>query len=218
MDSTSGLFYASRLNAYGSKAKDGFCKPINIRVYSAPPPVRMRVVTYEMAYWESNEQPDLMTQWDQAHRYRSAGSGHRTFSFTVGTLPMDLETILTEIRRHFHAIVLQNKSCRIREDGIDRMLTMNTAEKYYTNERGEYFRVFDVHHVVLVKINEDKAHYIASQRVRYKGEYRDGQGLVKVTDQYVTAPLTYHDNRDMCKRALNHLSHEDTIARLLNAN
>jgi hypothetical protein len=216
MDSTSGLFYVSKLNAYGTEAKDGFCKPINIRIYSAPPPVRMRVITYEMAYWESSTQPNPETQWDEVQRYRSGLTGCKTFSFTTGTLPMDLEGILTEIRRHFHEIVLRGKPCRTRDDAIERLESMNTAEKYFTDERGRYFRVFDVQHVVLVRINEKKAHYIASQRIRYHGEYRDGEDRVITTDDFITAPMTYHDNRELCKRALNHLTNDETITDLLN--
>lgn len=215
MDSTSGLFYASALNAYGSEAKDGFCKPINIRIYSAPPPVRMRVITYEMAYWESSTQPDPMSQWGEVSRYRSAVTGSKSFSYTTGTRPLTLNEILTDIRRHFHEIVLRGKSCRTRDEGVERLRSMNTAERYVTDETGRYFRVFDIQHIALVRIDENKAHYLSTQRLKYRGEYRDTQGRSLNLEENISAPLEYQDNRVLCTRALNHFTNDDTITRLL---
>lgn len=211
MDSTSGLFYVSKLNAHGTEATDGFCKPINIRVYSAPPPVRMRVVTYEMAYWESDAQPELDVHWDEAKKYRSPHTGDRSFSFTVGTIPMDLSAILTEIRRHFHAIVLQGKRCRNKDEGVERMSVMNTADKYFTNSEGEYFRVFNVTHLIAIKLNINKAHYLAGERLLYSGEYRSGESEPIYTEDRIDVPLTYRDNRDLCKQALNHFAIEGVV-------
>jgi hypothetical protein len=176
----------------------------------------MRVITYEMAYWESSVQPNPEIQWDETKRYRSCLTGHNTFSFTTGTLPMDLEVVLKEIRRHFHEIVTHGKPCRDRDEAVERMEGMNTAEKHFTDHNGRYFRVFDVQHVVLVRVNEKKAHYFASQRIRYHGEYRNGEERVITTDDPITAPMTYHDNRDLCKKALNHLITDETITDLLN--
>lgn len=215
MDSTSGLFYASALHAYGSEAKDGFCKPINIRIYSAPPPVRMRVVTYEMAYWESSQQPDPATQWGDVVRYRSAVTGNKTFSFTVGTRPLGVVEVLTDIRRHFHEIVLRGKPCRTRDEGIERLKSMNTADRNITDETGKYFRVFDIQHVALIRIDENKAHYLSTQRLQYRGEHRDTQGRNFKPEETIGAPLDYQDNRVLCNRALNHLTNDDTIARML---
>lgn len=209
---TSGLFYAKHLVAKDRPEGPAFCKPINIRVYSAPPPVRMRVVTYEMVYWDGQTQPDVSASWSELKRYQSP-SGLRNFSFTVGTVPASLETLLTEIRRHFYAVVQSGKSCRTRDQGIDRLLSMNSAQQHVvsTGPDRTMYRVFDVHHVITVRVDTDKNHYVASEKLRYHAELKSETEHHLTDDQFISAPLEYWDNRDLTKRALAHLQCDETV-------
>lgn len=210
---TSGLFYAKSLLAKDRAVGPAFCKPINVRVYSAPPPVRMRVVTYEMTYWNGKDQPDVPSQWDKLIRYQ-APSGLHSFSFTIGTFAMSLNDLLTEIRRHFYAIVQTGKSCRSAKVGVERLFGMNTSEHTFTTlqPNRSSFRVYDVHHVEFIRIDTNKEHYVASEKLRYHADVNIDNVKSVIGEKYLSAEMSYEDNRRLNTLALNHLQCGETLS------
>lgn len=211
----SGLFYAPNLVAMGRPASPAFCKPINIRVYSAPPPVRMRVVTYEMVYWNGKAQPNVLSQWGELVQYQSP-MGHRNFSFTIGTLPKTLDEILTDIRRQFFDVVQGGKACRSRDEGMERLFATNSADQSLnmTAPQKVSYRVYDVHHLITVRLNLGLDHFVESSNLRYhcKVAYDTTQYLMD--ESFISAPMEYTDNRDLVKQALRHLQSDETVASL----
>jgi len=171
------------------------------------------VVTYEMVYWDGKAQPDVATQWGELRRFQAA-SGHRNFSFTVGTMPLTLDQLLTDVRRHFFAIVQHGKACRSRDEGIDRMLGMNTADQHVnvTSPQKAAYRVFDVHHVETIRINTQKDHFVDSRKLRYHCEVKTDTEHYVMDDKFISASMDYTDNRMLFKRALGHLQCDETLA------
>jgi len=214
MTGLSGVFFAPEIKIKERSTVDAFCKPINIRIYSAPPPVRMRLVVYEMVYWEGPQQPDVVDRWSELKRYRSPYDANDSFTFTVGTKPMQVDEVLTMIRRHFHEIVLSDRECRDKDVGLDRLMRLNEKEYQVSDVNDIGFKVFDVHHIDTIRLSRNKEHFISSRKLRYHATISATEKQYNFDDQYITAPLPYVDHRDLHKKALSHLRTKETQQKL----
>lgn len=173
------------------------------------------MVTYEMVYWNGKAQPNVATQWDESMPYQSP-KGHRNFSFTIGTMPKSLDAILTDVRRQFFDVVQGGKACRSRDEGIDRLFGMNTADQSLnlTAPHKVSYRVYDVYHILIVRLNLGLDHFVASSKLRYHCKVTYDTTQYSMEDSFVSASLEYTDNRDLVKQALRHLQSEETLASL----
>lgn len=221
-DALSGVFLCSGFCARQSIADTAFVKPVNIRVYSAPPPVRMRVITYNVRYTEGDEQPSEAAHWTERGKdYQSPFTGERSFSFTTGTLETTLDELLTRIRRHFYAVVLKGEMCRGRTEAFSRMMEMNTADRRYNIDDETVLRVYDVHHVRAIDVNDAGVHVEVKADTRYRGNLLNDRGepmyAVNYKDRFISVAHTYADGRKLLTSAVNHFKQPEVQDRILTA-
>lgn len=198
----SGLFYRDALTTADGEVGAVFCKPINVRIYSAPPPVRCRLVTYELIYWLGADQPKVSDNWGEVIRYVRP-CGRRRFSYTTGTLSKSLSLVLDDIRQHAHSVVFTTRPLRSAEEGLDRYLMSNTTTRAIEiNEQP--LRIKNLHHVVYVKLNDNKDHVVSAERVHYELE-----GTEDIAIPGKPIPITYDDNRRLIDQTVSVLQNTE---------
>lgn len=203
-DVYSGMFFCRNLKARQYDGKDAFCKPIKIRVYSAPAPVRMRVVTYEMVFWPGVTQPSTADQWAQDRAYQSPFNNHHTFSFTLGTLALSQDALMTEIRRHFYSVVLQGMGCRTATEAFNRLDKMNTGV-WSGGDAQSPFEVGKIHHIWALDVTEDWSHSTTKDVIKYRG-WRTDQDWPPYGDKYIQVHETYVAPKDLIAAARAHFA------------
>lgn len=219
-DTLSGAFLCSGFTARRSDLKTAFVKPVNIRVYSAPAPVRMRVVTYDMQFLAKDELVSEAVTWkSKSTTYQSPFSGKNTFSFTVGTSELDLNDLLTNIRRHFYEVVLKGRDCRTRTEGFARLMDLNTTTRRYTLNDEVLISVFDVHHIRVVDVNDEWDLYEKSSDVRYRGAILDTQGKplhrLDYRGDYLSTPCVYSNGKNLIMNAIAHFKNPEVQTRVI---
>lgn len=220
-DSMSGVFLCSGFTARRSSATHAFCKPVNIRIYSAPPPVRMRVVTYEMVFIEGVDQPQDITDWQEAEAYQSPWNGERSFSFTTGTLEIPLDEVLNQIRRHFYRTVLKGEPCTCRSTGFFRMMSINTTTRRYALDDSTLIQVRDVHHLRHIDPDANGVHVNKKNLVRYRGEILNNKGEplyhLDYRDKFISTEQAYVSGRKLIDDAVAHFKRTDVRDQILTA-
>lgn len=211
-DVYSGMFLCRNLNARRFDGKEAFCKPVNIRVYSAPSPVRMRVVTYEMRFWPGLEQPNSPERWNAHRAYQSPYCNQHSFSFTIGTLAIDQETLMTNIRRHFYSVVLNGRETRTARDGFARLMDLNTGV-WPGGTIEAPFQIGRLYHTWALDVAGDWSHTTAKEAIKYRGwrtdeEWPDYDGL------YVQVGAPYQSSRELISVARNHFADPEVQAKV----
>lgn len=218
-DTLTGVFFCTGLKARGSTAEKAFCKPVAIRVYSAPPPVRMRVVTYEMRFVEGEEQPETAEDWAKSKVYQSPFNAERTFSFTTGTLPLTLELLTNQIRRHFYSVVLRGEPCRTRTAGFHRLMDQNTATRRYNLDDETLIKVCKVHHVQVFEIDDAWLYQEQPPLVRYQADLLSykGEPLYEFDykGRFISSEHTYKEGRSLLNAAIDHFCRDDVRERVI---
>lgn len=126
LDSYSGMFYLPNLNSYRASPIEVFCVPLNIKVYSAPTPVKFRVVSYEMYYWDTI-QPKLPEDLDNKRQYRNPKNGLTRFEVNIHHSKVSIVDILAEIRRHFVSTEVMGNGLGFIKGALDRLKLSNKA-------------------------------------------------------------------------------------------
>lgn len=126
IDQYSGLFVCPTLTPYRVGRVNAFCIPSNIKVVSGPPPIRFRMVSYQIRYWKDG-QPLLPNEYERSVIYRSSSTGQDTFTFTTDLKDRTIEQLLALICRHFCGTEVLGKQVRTYGDGFERFMMMNKA-------------------------------------------------------------------------------------------
>lgn len=165
-----GLFNCRSFMAYGEPTTRAFCKPMNIVIYTAPPPVYSRMVTYEMAYWIGTQQPSTPDEWAAVSPYISPyGNAATTFSFTMKPGIVDFDEILTLIRRHFSDIVIRGKQSLTRDKALTLVHTRNTTAFDNGLDGDEFRKVYHVLHIDHAILVDGLQYEHTSGELRYRG-------------------------------------------------
>lgn len=208
-DITEGLFKGAILDKEGRLFKHGFFRPIEIVIYSAPPPVRMRVVTYRMLYWPSDKQPVVSDDFNEAKLYVNTVLGIKSFSFTTGTMPVLKPMLLKNIRDHFTSMVLQNKPCRDKDNGVERFRGLNTYRNDHISMEGIRSSIFNVEHRTSLTLTKKMVYTDSSETIFYDRSVIDANGNniseVASPNTQVFFKCAYLDNRKLAKSALSNL-------------
>jgi hypothetical protein len=220
-DPFSGVFLCTGFKARRSTATNAFIKPVNIRMYSAPPPVRMRVVTYDVRFIEGTEQPSVTEYWKQQIKtYQSPFSGNTTFSFTTGTLKISMDELFTLIRRHFYDVVLKGKGSPTRTEAFNRLMNMNAATRRYVMNDTTLLSVFDVHHCRIIDLDQALEHIEVQAVTRYRGAILDRRGEpvydLNYNGNYISTDHDYVNGRWLLSKAVDHFKNPDVQSRIIN--
>lgn len=207
-DSLSGAFLCSGFTARRSTATQAFCKPVNVRIYSAPPPTKHRVVTYQMSFIGVTDPILTPTSWSDAEAYQSPYSGERSFSYITGTLEVELDDVLNDVRRHFYKTVLGGLTCPPEELAFARFMKENNATRRYEIDEETLIRVSKVHHLRRIYVDASGVHIDQRAIVRYQGEITNIKGVpVYVLDyvgKYISCNHVYSSTRNLLSAAVDH--------------
>ena len=215
-----GVFYSPTLQSARDSRVGGFCKPVHILIYSAPPPVRMRVVCYQIQYWPSDEQPTADQLLSGGALYHDSRTGQNTFSFTTGVAVTNLTVILGDIRRHFGAVEARGFFSRDHDNAFGRMMDQNETRVYNTFDDGSRVLVYDVHHQTRVEIRDNGSYTEGSQRLRFRAQIEAANGdapiaLTFADGQYIAVKEHYSDNHAMAQTAMQWVMDEHVRQKII---
>jgi hypothetical protein len=182
----------------------------------------MRVITYDISFVEGGVQPSAAKDWeDRSKSYQSPFTGERTFSFTAGTLEIDVGELLTRIRRHFYAVVLKGEASRNRSNAHTRMMDLNTATRRYNLDDDSMLVVYNVHHVRVIDKDDSWELRDVLAEVRYRGNILNTRGDVlydlDYKDRYIRSPHVYSDGRTLLGSAVNDFRNPQVQKRIIDS-
>jgi hypothetical protein len=182
----------------------------------------MRVITYDIVFVEGESQPETAFDWE-AHckSYQSPFTGQRTFSFTTGTLEVDVDELLSHIRRHFYARVLKGEESRTRSNAFARIMDLNSATRRYNLDDETVTLVYGVHHVRVIDKDVNWKLRETLGEVRYRGDILNSRGEtlydLNYKDRYIGCPHTYSDGRSLLGVATEDFKNPQVQERIVNA-
>lgn len=208
---TTGLFRAPVLTPSGRKRFHAFFKPADICLYSGPPPIQMRVVTYRMLCW-LEDQPRTTDDIALAKRFVRQPDRQASFSFTTGVMPHTPTSLLPSIQRHFTTQVLQHKRVYNSDTALSLFHGRNTAKFDTVLPTGQGLELSRVTHLTRMRLTKELDYVTQGSVLRYHVYHRDVHGDVvfdnRTNSSALEGTLEYNDHRHLMREALRHYTNE----------
>jgi hypothetical protein len=172
-----------------------------------------------MQFIEGIVQPQTSEAWAEAKDYQSPYSGARSFSYLIGTLKIDIDDLMNQIRRHFYASVLKGESGVGRELSFSRLMRENTATRRYIMNETTLLQVSKVHHLRHIEVDASGNHSERRAAVRYQGEITDNRGIsehdLDYQDRYISCDHNYTSGSALISSAVEHFSQLEVQAHVI---